>query len=112
MEEAGSDAKLLIIFLSDGAPSDHNEMVCMHGVQVWQPDFSGKTVMNRGREKLRLQGCETAAFCRGDLKNSVLDECVSRISDLGDLLGRDRLAVHTVAFGPPNEEFSTLQASA
>ena len=29
--------QLFLIFLSDGAPSDHTEMVCKHGVQVWQP---------------------------------------------------------------------------
>jgi hypothetical protein len=27
----------MLVFLSDGAPSDHLFRECAHGVQVWQP---------------------------------------------------------------------------
>jgi hypothetical protein len=30
--------KLFLLFLRDGAPSDHNPLTCAHGVQVWQCD--------------------------------------------------------------------------
>ena len=30
-------SRLILVFLSDGAPSDHLFRECAHGVQVWQP---------------------------------------------------------------------------
>ncbi len=33
--DAGRQVQVLVIFLSDGAPSDHQEFQCGHGVQVW-----------------------------------------------------------------------------
>ena len=32
--DEGSDARLFLVFLSDGAPSDHCELACQHGIQA------------------------------------------------------------------------------
>ena len=37
-------------------------------------------------------------------------DCLARIRAMGDLLGRDRVSVNTVAFGPAAEDFAVLQA--
>lgn len=37
-QDAAANSKLFLLFLSDGAPSDHTDMECPHGVAVWQPD--------------------------------------------------------------------------
>ena len=40
----------------------------------------------------------------------VNEKCLARIRNMGDLLGRDRVSVNTVAFGPAAEDFAVLQA--
>ncbi len=37
---------------------------------------------------------------------------MERVKRLGDLLGRDRVFVGTVAFGPPDEDYGVLRAMA
>ena len=39
-------------------------------------------------------------------------QCINRIKRLGDLFGRDRVFIGTVAFGPLTENYSVLQAMA
>ena len=98
--------QLFLIFLSDGAPSDHVHMVCKHGVQVWQPCPSGQlTRQNRPC----LQKCPTARECRAELKARVEKECCQRLRRIGNLVGRDRVFVGTVAFGKPDEDYSVLR---
>ena len=101
--------QLFLIFLSDGAPSDHVDMVCKHGVQVWQPCPSGR--MTR-QNRPRLQKCPTARECRAELKARVEKECCQRLRRIGDLVGRDRVFVGTVAFGKPDEDYSVLRSMA
>jgi hypothetical protein len=101
--------QLFLIFLSDGAPSDHSEMVCKHGVQVWQPCPSGRMT---NRNKPCLQKCPTAWDCRSQLKSRVESECCKRLRRIGDLVGRDRVFVGTVAFGKPDEDYSVLRSMA
>ncbi len=60
-EDAGRSNQLFLVFLSDGAPSDHTEMACKHGVQVWQPDPNGGLHRN-GRPALRK--CPWSNACR------------------------------------------------
>jgi hypothetical protein len=38
-------------------------------------------------------------------------DCVKRVKRLGDLLGRDRIRITTVAFGPATEDFQVLQVA-
>ncbi|PNW84737.1 hypothetical protein CHLRE_03g156650v5 [Chlamydomonas reinhardtii] len=48
--------------------------------------------------------------CRALVRKSVNEKCLARIRNMGDLLGRDRVSVNTVAFGPAAEDFAVLQA--
>jgi len=104
-EDADRQVQLFLVLLSDGAPSDHSEQTCVHGVQVWQEGnnrvkFKGKTA---------LRACVGGQACRLQLKKAVEADCLARIEELGDLLGRDRMNVHTVAFGDPKEDYSVLE---
>jgi hypothetical protein len=42
----------------------------------------------------------------------VQDQCIKSIKRLGDLFGRDRMFIGTVAFGPPSEDYAVLQGMA
>ncbi|KXZ55302.1 hypothetical protein GPECTOR_3g437 [Gonium pectorale] len=106
--DAAHGNQLFLIFLSDGAPSDHVDMQCAHGYSVWQHDPRGG--MYKG--KPRLRSCPLSGACRAAIHKSVNDECVKRIQHIGDLLGRDRVHMHAVAFGPPTEDYAVLQSMA
>ena len=97
------------MFLSDGAPSDHCERYCEHGVQVWQNNTDGQ-VSHYGKVPLQIcEDSETAKLCRREICDSVHDDCVKRISRLRDLFGRDRTFIGTVAFGPASEDYRVLR---
>ncbi|KAG2450987.1 hypothetical protein HYH02_004259 [Chlamydomonas schloesseri] len=71
-----SRTRLFLVFLSDGAPSDHT-------------------------------------FTRRMNPEAVRAACVDAVRRLGMAAGgSDRVAVHTVAFGPPGEDFAVLQEMA
>jgi hypothetical protein len=109
-ETAAEDSQLLLMFLSDGAPSDHNELECRkHGVCVWQVDEEALELRNG---KQRLRDCATAAPCRTEIRQYVREECCKKIVNLGDMFGRDRMCVNTVAFGPPGEDYLVLEEMA
>jgi hypothetical protein len=110
-QEAGLQSQLFLMFLSDGAPSDHMDMECDHRYAVWQPDDSG-VLMSNGKPQLQSCGWDTAQKCRQQLHKRVKTECVQAVRHLGDLLGRDRVQIHTVAFGPENENYSVLKQMA
>ncbi len=42
-------------------------------------------------------------------RHNVRQACVNKVKRLGDLLGRDRVFVGTVAFGPPDENYDILK---
>jgi hypothetical protein len=110
--DAYSGAQVFLVFLSDGAPSDHCHTLCSHGVEVWQDDTEAK---RRKNGKFRLKVCESdqiAQTCRKKVIESVRSDCVKRISRLGDLFGRDRTFIGTVAFGPLTEDYQVLQEMA
>eukprot|EP00798_Chlamydomonas_sp_ICE-L_P022993 gene22993-30181_t len=107
---AASQSSMFLIFLSDGAPSDHNFKSCEHGVQVWQADpnaikaFNGKPAFNN---------CNLCGHAvRKKLQDRVISDCVNKMKHLGDLFGRDRMYAATVAFGPPKENYFVLQSMA
>jgi hypothetical protein len=108
LEEAGLQSQLFLVFLSDGAPSDHADMECDHGICVWQPDGTGMIRPN-GKDQLHSCGYTTVQTCRQQLRQRVETECVRIIRNLGDMLGRDRVQIHTVAFGPETENYAVLQ---
>eukprot|EP00929_Paragymnodinium_shiwhaense_P088872 TRINITY_DN49187_c0_g1_i1.p1 TRINITY_DN49187_c0_g1~~TRINITY_DN49187_c0_g1_i1.p1 ORF type:complete len:759 (+),score=107.99 TRINITY_DN49187_c0_g1_i1:52-2277(+) len=109
-----SDAKRgtrsLLIFLSDGAPSDHNAMECSHGVRVWESEQSG-VVRFDGRPQLR--SCFSGGnACRKNVQTKVRSQCLERVRALGELVGKEKLVVGTVAFGPVREDFTILEQMA
>jgi hypothetical protein len=112
-EDAACDTcHLFLVFLSDGAPSDHAELPCEHGVCVWQPAPGGVPYMRGGQQRHTLGACVSAPACRAALKQYVQEECLKRVELLGDLFGRDRMCIHTVAFGDPNEDYGVLERMA
>jgi hypothetical protein len=53
-QDAGATSQLFLLFLSDGAPSDHKGVACEHGVYVWDDDPQGP--IGRNGKRL-LQWC-------------------------------------------------------
>eukprot|EP00899_Mesostigma_viride_P007668 jgi/Mesvir1/16902/Mv15772-RA.1 len=108
-EDAHHNARLFVLFLSDGAPSDHNEMECSHGIQVWQADPSGRLF----KGKPALNNCwKGNSTCRRVVHDNVKADCLRAVTKLGDLFGRDRTFLGTVAFGPPGDDYEVLQKMA
>jgi hypothetical protein len=104
--------QLFVVVLSDGAPSDHISRSCRHGVAVWQPDELGRKIRTNRQIKPMLQNCVSereAQTCRVGVRRAVHRECVQHVNELGDLFGRERVSVHTVAFGDPKEDYSVLE---
>ena len=106
--DVSKPVQFFVIFLSDGAPSDHVDLSCIHGVQVWQKNENGEMKVIKGEERAALKECGERR-CRQELVAWVNSEIIKRVRKLGDMCGRDRLRIHTVAFGNPNEEFAVLQ---
>ena len=97
--DASNRGTLMLLFLSDGAPSDHCTRRCNHGFPVWQ---STGALLRNGKQAFRE--CPLASpqwQCRADVKKDVDRECLQKVVQIGDLLGRDRVVVGTVAFAPP-----------
>jgi hypothetical protein len=92
-EDYASNGQLFLLFLSDGAPSDHTEMYCDCGVQVWRPDPLDSRLF---KGKPRLADCggrQQTTQCRKELVMRVQDKCCSILQQLGELFGRDRMFV-------------------
>jgi len=105
-----NDKQLFLIFLSDGAPSDHCFRECRHGFCVWQASESGEQVQDKaGQLRKKLTSCISAWKCRKAITDDVLQECLDLVSDFGDTFGRDRLFLATVAFGSPEEDYQVMQ---
>ena len=102
LHEKGHKRQLFVIFLSDGAPSDHAHVMCEHRVLVWQQLADGNlTICGEGGSR-----------CRARVKREMLNACLERIKALGTSLGQDRLHFCTVAFGPEDEDYEVLQRMA
>jgi Mg-chelatase subunit ChlD len=71
------DERIVLIFLSDGAPSDHCFRECMHGVQVWQ---HAGVFDSAGRAVLKSCGFEAGRYCRRLIKDQIRSECLGRNS--------------------------------
>mmetsp|Transcript_22384 Transcript_22384/g.54429 ORF Transcript_22384/g.54429 Transcript_22384/m.54429 type:complete len:327 (+) Transcript_22384:121-1101(+) len=100
MPETHTQRQILIMILSDGAPSDHLDRVCAHGTAIWQEASGGGTF--RGKKALR--NCPWGnALCRQSVMKSVRSDCVQKVVRVGDIFGRDRTTVVTAAFGPPSD---------
>ncbi|KAL1523672.1 hypothetical protein AB1Y20_018606 [Prymnesium parvum] len=109
LEVMASDARnhggLLFFLFSDGAPSDQQEMVCQHGMPVFQ--------FNRKEDPLMGHTNASHAWrCRQLLHARVRRECLDRVRKIGDMFGRDKVIARMVAFGPPDENFHLLEEMA
>lgn len=99
--DAPNRSSLLLLFFSDGAPSDQHNMECEHGCHVFQID----------REEDPFMGHRTRASalaCRRRLHNKVKRECIDRVKRIGQVFGRDKVILRMLAFGPPKEDFRLL----
>ncbi len=75
-------------------------------------DFPTIHLLQLSNGKPRLQNCPAGSGCRNNLRKSVEADCIKKIKSLGDQLGRDRVFVGCVAFGPPDENYAVLQSMA
>lgn len=102
----------VVFFVSDGAPSDHIDQECDHGVHVWQADEAARRagrVHRSGRHI--LQECATPRDCRQALKRRTILECQKAVRELGDKFD-DRITINTIAFGDPKLDYSVLEEMA
>jgi hypothetical protein len=115
-----SREQVSIVFLSDGAPSDHQFGLCQHGVAVWERDVTAgdKPMKGKGKGKGKkewppLNLCsddpKQQVACRLAVTRKCENDCLLVISDIGKALGRDRVRVNTVAFGAPGDNYSVLE---
>lgn len=111
LEDVIRDVQLMVVFLSDGSPSDHTNMACKHGVYVWQEDGS-RPSHGRGQGRKAFFECSQAVACRRAVCESVHTQCLDAVRQLGDWFGRDRLRLFTVAFGAPSEDYRVLETMA
>ncbi len=88
-----TDTQILIVFLSDGSPSDHQEMTCKHGYRVWDTECRASRTND----------------CRHQVRKELLQICTNKISQLGEMFGVNRVRFNSVAIGNPNEDFSVLE---
>ena len=68
--DAKDQRRLFLIFLSDGAPSDHVARMCSHGVCVWQDTGDGRVNPKTG--KFTLQTCPVGRHnCRMSVRSQI-----------------------------------------
>ena len=103
--DAPNRGSLLLLFFSDGAPSDQAHMQCEHGVPVFQVDRKAEPLMQH-------KSAASAWTCRSRVHDRVKTECLSRIRKIGDVFGKEKVVLRTLAFGPPNEDFKLLEEMA
>ncbi|XRB13182.1 VWFA domain-containing protein [Pseudoscourfieldia marina] len=105
-KDSRSFARLMVLLLSDGAPSDHQEMECKHGTMVWRS-------FGESLGKVSFIECPTGGRrCRWLVKDREQRECVEWAKKLATKYGEDRVVITTVAFGDPKQNFSTLEKMA
>jgi hypothetical protein len=100
--DAPNRARLLLLFCSDGAPSDSTTLECEHGVKIFEVDRKEDALMGH-------RSAGSAWQCRKNLHERIKRECLERIRKIGDVFGRDKVILRTLAFGPAKEDFRLLE---
>lgn len=90
--DAPNRGSLLLLFFSDGAPSDQAHMQCEHGVPVFQVDRKAEPLMQH-------KSAASAWTCRSRVHDRVKTECLSRVRKIGDVFGKEKVVLRTLAFG-------------
>eukprot|EP00958_Prasinococcus_capsulatus_P014876 scaffold1565_cov215-Prasinococcus_capsulatus_cf.AAC.2 len=114
-EDAAYDARASIVFMSDGAPSDHECFECEHGVQVWRVHWHNRMLRTQKlREGLHTwwTSCATEARCRKSTYDDLLQQLKKKMRELGRRLPSTQLKFTAVGFGSPtagNAAFHVLQ---
>ena len=93
------NTQVMIIFLSDGAPSDHSSEICKHGDAVFQHKYNNTTPIH----------CPDLKACMSSIYNRLHAEYSAKIRQLGSMLGENRVQLHTIAFGPLTEDYKVLR---
>ena len=93
------NTQVMIIFLSDGAPSDHQSEICTHGDAVFHLKYSKKTPLH----------CPDMKACMSSIYSRLNTEYSAKIKQLGSTLGKNRVQLHTIAFGPVTEDYKVLR---
>jgi hypothetical protein len=109
LEDAADRHTLLLLFLSDGEPSDHLQRECAHGVRVWSEASEPVMQLRNGKKNLNVCFASRPSKCRADLKAQVQLECLQKMREIGDVLGWDRVVVGTIAFGDVSQDYTVLK---
>ncbi|KAL3936397.1 MAG: hypothetical protein SGBAC_008274 [Bacillariaceae sp.] len=103
--DAENASSLLLLFFSDGAPSDQANMKCVHGIDIFN--------INRKIDpKMGHKSKNQAWKCVHGMAGSVEQECCERVKSIGKIFGPDKVIFRTLAFGPPKENFTLLEKMA
>jgi hypothetical protein len=105
VDDAQHCGSLLLLFFSDGAPSDESSRRCQHGKEVFRIDRKADPRMGHNSKGL-------AWHCRKQVQEQVRIECISKIKRIGQVFGRDKVILRTLAFGPPKKNFEMLEEMA
>ena len=117
LERSRKDARLLVIFLSDGAPSDHVSTCCRHGVHVWQEEPTG-SVNDSGKPVTQLpEDCTNKSRapqspCRQYVQDEIRKVCKKRVKAFGTMFGVDRVKFAAIGFGTAGANFRLLESMA
>jgi hypothetical protein len=103
--DAPNRGSLLLLLFSDGAPSDQQGYECEHGVKVFETDRKADPLMGH-------RSAGSAWNCRTQLHDRVKTECLDRIRRIGNVFGKEKVVLRTLAFGPPSEDFKLLDEMA
>lgn len=103
--DAANRGSVLLLFFSDGAPSDQQSMKCEHGIELFQIDRKADPKMQH-----RTKGA--AWFCRKKIVETLNKDCCQRVKRIGQTFGLENVIFRTLAFGPPSENFSLLEEMA
>lgn len=103
--DAPNRSSVLLLFFSDGAPSDQSCMKCEHGIQIFDID-------RKVDPKMQHTSKGSAWNCRKRIMEKLEKDCCNRVKRIGQVFGRDKVIFRTLAFGPIKEDFRLLEQMA
>ncbi|GIL64651.1 hypothetical protein Vafri_18557 [Volvox africanus] len=115
LDDVARQNQVFVMMLSDGAPSDHSSFSTSYHVD--EDEDEDDYYYHSGRQTHIAQACLHGRPVVTNQTWSTVSElvqiaCVGWVKGIGDLLGRDRVFMGTVAFGPPTENYVVLEKMA